>query len=97
MEQTFEVELVNQNEYLVRWASEGQSGESLVHTNPEFLAEAGLDGFEEQLVVEETTGYLAEHQPVIDFPQTVDLEEIAAAYTDYTEQLKARLQARNQG
>ncbi|MFJ4287813.1 hypothetical protein ACIPY0_19390 [Paenarthrobacter nicotinovorans] len=94
MEQTFDIELVNQNEYLVRWASEGQSGESLVHTNPDFLAEAGLEGFDELLIVEETATYLAEHQPVIDFPQTVDLEEIAAAYTGYTEQLKQRLQAR---
>ncbi|NQD90962.1 hypothetical protein HP499_24570 [Paenarthrobacter sp. CM16] len=94
METSFNIELVNQNEYLVRWASEGQTGESLVHTNPDFLAEVGLDAFEEQRVVEETTSYLAEHQPVIDFPQTVDLEEIAAAYTDYAEQLKARLEAR---
>jgi len=94
MEKTFDIEPVNQNEYLVRWRSEGQTGESLVHTNPEFLAEAGLDSFDEQLVVEETTTYLAEHQPVIDFPQTVDLEEIAAAYGDYAEQLKARLQSR---
>ncbi|MFP3675337.1 hypothetical protein SB724_21210, partial [Bacillus sp. SIMBA_031] len=73
---------------------EGQSGESLVHTSPDFLADAGLDAFEEKVVVEETTTFLAEHQPVIDFPQTVDLEEIAAAYPDYTEQLKARLEAR---
>ncbi|MCT9869825.1 hypothetical protein [Paenarthrobacter aurescens] len=94
MDKTFDIELVNHNEYLVRWASEGQTGESLVHTNPEFLAEVGLGGFDEQLIVEETTAYLAEHQPVIDFPQTVDLEEIAAAYTDYAEQLKARLDAR---
>ncbi|MGO4432851.1 hypothetical protein [Arthrobacter sp. fls2-241-R2A-172] len=94
MEKTFDIEPVNQNEYLVRWRSEGQTGESLVHTNPDFLVEAGLDGFDEQLVVEETTTYLAEHQPVIDFPQTVDLEEIAAAYGDYAEQLRARLQSR---
>ncbi|MNL85450.1 hypothetical protein D3C87_2137630 [compost metagenome] len=54
----------------------------------------GLEGIDEQRIVEETTSYLAERQPVIDFPQTVDLEEIAAAYTDYTEQLKSRLQAK---
>ncbi|WP_314325897.1 hypothetical protein [Paenarthrobacter ilicis] len=94
METTFDIEPVNQNEYLVRWASEGQTGESLVHTNPDFLAEAGLDGFDEQKIVEETTAYMAEHQPVIDFPQTVDLEEIAAAYGDYAEKLKSRLEAR---
>jgi len=93
MEQTFDIELVNQNEYLVGWAAEGQTGESLVHTNPGFLAEVGLEGFDEKRVVEETVGFMAERQPVIDFPQTVDLEEIAAAYTDFTGQLKVRLQA----
>ncbi|SEJ54844.1 hypothetical protein SAMN04487917_10716 [Arthrobacter sp. yr096] len=94
MEKSFDIELVNQNEYLVRWAADGQTGESLVHTNPEFLAEVGLGGIDELRIVEETTTYLAEHQPVIDFPQTVDLEEIAAAYGDYAEQLKARLDAK---
>ncbi|MFP3580135.1 hypothetical protein [Arthrobacter sp. fls2-241-R2A-200] len=94
MENSFVVEPVNVNEYLLRWAAEGQAGESLFHTNPEFLAEVGLDGFDEQLVVEETADYLAERQPVIDFPQTVDLEEIAAAYGDYAEELKARLESR---
>lgn len=94
MEKSFDVELVNQDEYVVRWASEGQTGESLFRINPEFLAEAGLDSFDGQLVVEETSSFLADHQPVIDFPQTVDLEEIAAAYGDYTQQLKSRLEAR---
>ncbi|MFJ4210561.1 hypothetical protein ACIPY2_19075 [Paenarthrobacter sp. NPDC089675] len=94
MEKSFDIELVNQDEYLVRWASEGQTGESVVRVNPDFLEEAGLGGFDQQAVVEETTTYLAEHQPVIDFPLTVDLEEIAAAYADYTEQLRTRLAAK---
>ncbi|BCW47425.1 hypothetical protein [Arthrobacter sp. StoSoilB5] len=94
MEKSFDVELVNQDEYLVRWASEGQTGESVIRITPEFLAEAGLDGQDGQFVTEETANFLAEHQPVIDFPQTMDLEEIAAAYPDFTEQLRSRLESR---
>ena len=94
MEKSFDVELVNQDEYLVRWASEGQTGESVFRITPEFLAEAGLDGQDGQLITEETANFLAEHQPVIDFPQTVDLEEIAAAYPDFAQQLRSRLEAR---
>ena len=94
MEKSFDVELVNQDEYLVRWESEGQAGESVFRITPEFLAEAGLDGQDGQIITEETANFLAEHQPVIDFPQTVDLEEIAAAYPDFAQQLRSRLEAR---
>ncbi|MCX8454479.1 hypothetical protein [Paenarthrobacter ureafaciens] len=94
MEKTFEFERVNEDEYLVRWASEGQTGESVVRVNPDFLAEVGLRDFEQQAVVEETAELLAERQPVIDFPLTVDLEEIAAAYEDFAEQLRTRLAAK---
>ncbi|XAS72073.1 hypothetical protein VUN82_23875 [Micrococcaceae bacterium Sec5.1] len=94
MEKSFDVELVNQDEYLVRWASEGQTGESVFRITPEFLAEAGLDGQDGQFITEETANFLAEHQPVIDFPQTMDLEEVAAAYPDFAQQLRSRLEAR---
>lgn len=94
MEKPFDVELVNQDEYLVRWASEGQTGESVFRITPEFLTDARLEGQNGQLITEETANFLAEHQPVIDFPQTVDLEEIAAAYPDFTEQLRSRFESR---
>lgn len=94
MENKFEFERVNEDEYLVRWASEGQTGESVVQLNQDFLSEAGLGDFEQQAVVEKTAELLAERQPVIDFPLTVDLEEISAAYGDFAEQLRSRLAAK---
>jgi hypothetical protein len=94
MEKSFDVELVNQDEYLVRWGSEGQTGESVFRITPEFLTDARLDGQDGQLITEEAANFLAEHQPVIDFPQTVDLEEIAAAYPDFAQQLRSRIEAR---
>lgn len=91
MEQSFEVELVNQNEYLVRAEAEGQTIESLIRVDSSFLEGIGLGGFDERKVIEETSRFLAGHQSVIDFPPMIDLEDIAAAYSDYAPALQERL------
>lgn len=93
MENPFEVTFVNQNEYMIRASPEGQTVESLFRLDPDFLEEIGLENFEKLRVVEETLQFMAEHQPVADFPPLVDLEDIAAAYGDYIPQLRQRLQA----
>jgi len=94
MDTPFVVELVNQNEYLVRADAEGQAIESLFRSDPGFLEGIGLGDFDERLVIEETSQFLAEHQSVIDVPPVVDLEDIAAAYSEYPAQLRTRLAAR---
>ena len=91
MEQSFEVELVNQNEYLVRAESEGQTIESLFRLDPSFLEGIGLGGIDQRKVIEETSRFLAWHQSVIDFPPMIDLEDIAAAYSDYAPTLQEQL------
>lgn len=91
MDNTFKIELVNDNEYAVRSESEGQSVESLFRIDPDYLDRIGLAKADGKRVVEETARFLAEHQPVIDFPPVIDLEDIAAAYDDYPQQLRDRL------
>lgn len=96
MDNIFKIELVNDNEYAVRSEAEGQTVESVFRTDPDYLESIGLAGAEGKRVVEETARFLAEHQPVIDFPSMVDLEDIAAAYEDYPQQLRTRLGKSNQ-
>jgi hypothetical protein len=91
MDNTFKIELVNDNEYAVRSESEGQAVESLFRTDPDYLESIGLADTDGKRVVEETARFLAEHQPMIDFPPVVDLEDIAAAYEDYPQSLRNRL------
>jgi hypothetical protein len=91
MDITFKIELVNDNEYAVRSEAEGQSVESLFRTDPDYLEIIWLAEADGKRVVEETARFLAEHQPVIDFPPLIDLEDIAAAYDDYPQQLRNRL------
>jgi hypothetical protein len=91
---TFKIDLVNDNEYTVRAEAEGQTVESLFRTDPDYLERIGLAEAEGKRVVEETARFLAEHQRVIDFPPMIDLEDIAAAYEDFAQQLQKRLGTR---
>jgi hypothetical protein len=91
---TFKIDLVNDNEYTVRAEAEGQTVESLFRTDPDYLDRIGLAEFDGKRVVEEAARFLAEHQPVIDFPSVIDLEDIAAAYEDFAQQLQKRLETR---
>ena len=64
--------------------------ESLFRTDADYLESIGLAEADRTRVVEETARFLAEHQPVIDFPPVIDLEDIAATYDDYPQQLRNR-------
>ena len=90
----FKIDLVSDNEYTVRAEAEGQTVESLFRTDPDYLERIGLAEADRKRVVEETARFLAEHQPVIDFPPMIDLEDIAAAYEDFAQQLQKRLETR---
>jgi hypothetical protein len=90
MDNTFKIELVNDNEYAVRSLAEGQPVESLFRIDPDYLDRIGLATADGKRVVEETARFLAEHQPVIDFPPMIDIEDITAAYEDYPQQLRNR-------
>jgi hypothetical protein len=89
---TFRIDLVNENEYTVRVEAEGQTVESLFRTDPDYLERIGLAEADGKRVVEETARFLAERQPVIDFPPMIDLEDIAAAYEDFAQQPQKRLE-----
>lgn len=48
---------------------------------------------DEKRVVVETVVFLAEHQDLVDLPQMVDLDDVAAAYDDYVDEVGRRLSA----
>lgn len=85
------VEPVIDHEYRVRISDHGNSMESEFVVDPDVLAELGFDSDDEQTIVEHTARFLADHQTVIDFPALVYLDEVAAAYRDYPDDLRRRL------
>ncbi|WP_280478915.1 hypothetical protein [Nocardia cyriacigeorgica] len=91
MPEQLSVELVIDHEYRVRIGDGGDTVESEFVVDPDVLTELGLDSGDERRIVEHTARFLADHQPVTDFPALVYLDEVAAAYRDYPDELRRRL------
>ncbi|WP_063813212.1 hypothetical protein [Nocardia anaemiae] len=91
MPEHLSVEPVIDHEYRVRIDDHGDTIESQFVVDADVLAELGFDPADEQRIVEHTARFLADHQPVIDFPTLVYLDEVAAAYRDYPDDLRRRL------
>ncbi|MCD9877994.1 hypothetical protein [Streptomyces guryensis] len=51
----------------------------------------GADDAAEPRVVRETAAFLLDHQPVIDLPPLIDLDDVVAACDGYLEELRRRL------
>lgn len=91
MSEHLQVEPLGDHEYLVRARETRGTVVSRFQANPSILEELHVPESEEQRVVNETAAFLAERQPLIDLPQMVDLEDVAAAYSDYVDVLSHRL------
>lgn len=89
----FQVRPLGDHEYLVLVTSATGTAESQLRADPEVLDDLGVDGGDEELVVRETAAFLARHQSVIDLPAMIDLQDVAAAYDTYYDELRERLPA----
>ncbi|KJK56325.1 hypothetical protein [Saccharothrix sp. ST-888] len=94
MAEQFDVEPLGDHDYLVRAHLSEEVIESRFQASPAVLAELRLPPAEEQRVVREAALFLAERQPVIDFPQMVDLDDLVAVYDDFLSELGRRLPPR---
>lgn len=87
----FEIESLGDHEYLLRVRGGTGEAEPRFRVSPNVLEDLGVDSADEQLVVRETAAFLLEHQPVTDLPPMIDLEDVAAAYDGYPDELRQRL------
>ncbi|MFE3261687.1 hypothetical protein [Nocardia sp. NPDC059229] len=85
------VEPVVDHEYRVLVDDGTDSAESQFIVAPDVLADLGVAAADEHRVAELTAAFLIDHQPIIDFPQLVYLDEVAAAFDDYRPELQRRL------
>lgn len=83
-----EVEPLGGHDYLVRAHHPAGVVESRFRAGAALLEQIGAAPGDESRVVERSAAYLLEHQPVIDLPPMVDLEDIAAVYDDYVTRLR---------
>ena len=88
MSESSTIEQVNDHEYRMRTDVEGQTFESLFRMSPDLLEALDLPGVDEKSIVEATARFLAQHQPVREFPPLIDVEDILATYDQYPQQLR---------
>jgi transketolase len=83
-----QIESRGNHEYLVRGEAEGETVESLWVADPGVLEQLGAGAGQERWVVEQTVAFVTSRQSMADLPQTVYLEDVAAAYDDYLHHLR---------
>jgi hypothetical protein len=76
-----EIEAQGEHRYVVVQPSELEDVRTWFQVSPDVLDQLGTD--DEEDVVRRTVQFLRRHQDVADFPDTVDLEDVIAAYDDY--------------
>ncbi|MGK4580151.1 hypothetical protein [Kitasatospora sp. HPMI-4] len=91
MSEQFDVEPLGDHDYLVRAHLTEEVIESRFQASPAVLEELRLAEADEPRVVREAALFLAERQPIIDFPQMVDLDDLVAVYDDFISELGRRL------
>lgn len=87
----FVVEPIAEHDYLVQVEADGDDVRSEFYLDADLLDRLDVPGADERQVVERTVVFLAEHQPVADFPPMVDLADVLAAYDDYPRRLSELL------
>ncbi|MEU2289007.1 hypothetical protein ABZ614_45255 [Streptomyces sp. NPDC013178] len=85
------VQSLGDHEYLLLVKGDTATTELRFRASSSVLDALGTDSADEQLVVRQTATFLLEHQQVMDLPSMIDLEDVAAAYDGYLDELRQRL------
>jgi Holliday junction resolvase-like predicted endonuclease len=88
MTEQIEVEPLGEHDYLVRAHHSAGVVESRFRASAQVLEQIGASQADEQRVIEHSAAYLLAHQPVIDLPPMIDLDDMAAAFDDYLTRLR---------
>lgn len=85
-----QVEALGDHTYVVRVLEGDDTIEIRVHSSPAVLDQLPVDTDEKRLV-EATAVYLIQRQRADDLPATLDLDDVAAAYDDYIDDISTQI------
>jgi hypothetical protein len=89
-----QVQSLGQHNYLVRVREGEDTIEIQVHASPAVVARIGLIDSDESRLIEATAAYLIARQRADDLPPTLDLDDVAAAYAGYIDDITTELRVR---
>jgi hypothetical protein len=81
------IEALGDHDYLVRAALNEDFVTIRIRATPEVVARIAGDDADETRVVAATVAYLTARQRADDLPEQLDLDDVAAAYDDYVDDL----------
>lgn len=86
------VQRLDEHEYLVRLNEGDDVIEIQLRATPAVLARIGVVDTDEGRVVDATVSYLLARQRADDLPAKLDLDDVAAAYDGYIEDIRHQVQ-----
>ena len=87
MSDPFEIQAQGESEFVVRLRGDGAERESWFRLSPGLREELGLEVDDEELV-RRTVRFLLGHQDAADFPDIVEIEDVASAYPGYLDAVR---------
>jgi hypothetical protein len=86
-----QVQALGDHHYVIRVQEDEDTIEIRVHASPGVVARIAAVDTDENRVIEATAAYLLARQRADDLPTVLDLDDIAAAYDGYIEDISGRL------
>lgn len=86
-----QVESLGEHHYVVRARQGDDTVEIRVHATPAVIARLTGDETDETRIIQATAAYLLARQRADDLPAQLDLDDVAAAYTGFEDDLRRRL------
>lgn len=84
-------EALGDHDYLVRLCQGEDATEIRMHASPAVVRRLAGSEVEEARVVEMTVSYLIQRQRADDLPISLDLDDVAAAYDGYIDEIQLQL------
>ena len=86
-----QIETNGDHVYLIRLSVDEEVVEVTLQADPEIISRLAVEGVDERRIVEATTAYLIRRQRADDLPPSLDLADVAAAYDDWFDYVRAVL------
>ena len=85
------VESLGKHDYLVRVREGDDTVEIRVHASPAVVHRIAVVDTDETRIIEATAAYLIQRQHADDLPVNLDLDDVAAAYDGYIDDIQSQL------